>query len=97
MDQCHSIAKNLPSEKKMKEHQTSSSQHTSSNDESNGFTLKEIEGDLFTSSDSLCHCVSEDLRMGKVYILSMLSLLLLYCLHTRDNIDMIGYSQDIQY
>lgn len=41
------------------------SSQESCNSEPNGFTLIEIEGDLFTSSDSLCHCVSEDLRMGK--------------------------------
>lgn len=27
-------------------------------------TLTEIKGDLFTSSDSLAHCVSQDLNMG---------------------------------
>lgn len=27
--------------------------------------LLEIKGDLFASTDSLAHCVSEDLRMGK--------------------------------
>lgn len=30
-----------------------------------GYTFEEIEGDLFTSSDSLCHCVSACLTMGK--------------------------------
>lgn len=32
-----------------------------------GFSLKEVKGDLFDCSetDSLAHCVSEDLRMGK--------------------------------
>lgn len=29
------------------------------------FNLVEINGDLFTSRDSLCHCVSQDFRMGK--------------------------------
>ncbi len=29
------------------------------------FEWKEVQGDLFCSSDSLCHCVSEDLNMGK--------------------------------
>jgi hypothetical protein len=29
------------------------------------YTITEIEGDLFKSTDSLAHCVSEDLRMGK--------------------------------
>jgi hypothetical protein len=31
-----------------------------------GCIVDEIEGDLFMSADSLCHCVSEDLHMGKV-------------------------------
>ena len=33
----------------------------------NSFILKEVSGDLFGSSDSesLCHCVSRDLRLGK--------------------------------
>ena len=32
-----------------------------------GFTLKEVKGDLFSSpsSDSLCHCISRDYRLGK--------------------------------
>jgi len=32
-----------------------------------GFTLKEVRGDLFSSSttESLCHCVSRDFRLGK--------------------------------
>lgn len=29
------------------------------------FEWKEVQGDLFCSSDCLCHCVSEDLNMGK--------------------------------
>ncbi|XP_030373366.1 ADP-ribose glycohydrolase OARD1 [Scaptodrosophila lebanonensis] len=31
------------------------------------FSLKEIEGDLFSASDafSMCHCVAADMRMGK--------------------------------
>lgn len=29
------------------------------------FQLVEINGNLFDSSDSLCHCVSTDLKMGK--------------------------------
>ena len=28
-------------------------------------TLSEKRGDLFTSTDSLCHCVSKDFKMGK--------------------------------
>jgi len=27
--------------------------------------ITEVQGDLFTSSDSLVHCVSRDLHMGK--------------------------------
>ncbi|KAL9645753.1 hypothetical protein ABK040_003485 [Willaertia magna] len=33
--------------------------------EKNGFKINEIIGDLFSSQDSLCHCVSEDLSMSK--------------------------------
>ena len=29
------------------------------------YTIKEIEGDLFESKDSLAHCVSKDLSMSK--------------------------------
>jgi hypothetical protein len=29
------------------------------------FVFNEIQGDLFNSSDSLVHCVSRDLHMGK--------------------------------
>ena len=35
-------------------------------DLADGVIIDEIEGDLFSSTDSLCHCVSEDLHMGKV-------------------------------
>ena len=27
--------------------------------------IRDVDGDLMTSSDSLCHCVSECLNMGK--------------------------------
>jgi len=30
-----------------------------------GFHLKEVDGDLFTSNSSLCHCISKDCRLGK--------------------------------
>lgn len=29
------------------------------------FEFQEVEGDLFSTADSLVHCVSRDLRMGK--------------------------------
>ena len=29
------------------------------------FRIREISGDLFTSTDSLCHCISSDFRLGR--------------------------------
>ena len=29
------------------------------------FQIREISGDLFTSSESLCHCISSDFRLGR--------------------------------